>query len=126
MIRKDYIQRYFDELAKVLAAVLQHKNDLKPVEAEAKLNEFSTDFLGINLNELLSLENEKIIEYLIAQKEFTLTHFKLLEEILFHKYLIDSSDDKLKNLTLEVLKYTSENDTDYSIERMERKDQILN
>ena len=33
MIRKDYIQRYFDELAKVLAAVLQLKNDLKPVEA---------------------------------------------------------------------------------------------
>jgi len=124
MIRKDYIQRYFDELAKVLAAVLQLKNDLKPVEAEAKLNDFSTDYLGIPLSELLSLKPDEAIDYLIIEKEFTLTHFKLLEDILYHKYLINSFDRKLKNHILEVLKYLIENDKDFSIERSNRIEQL--
>ena len=36
MIRKDYIQRYFDELATILAVVLQLKDNSKPIEAEEK------------------------------------------------------------------------------------------
>ncbi len=126
MIRKDYIQRYFDELAKVLAAVLQLKENQKPIEAEEKINDFSTDYLGVSFEEILSIEKESLITFLIKNKEFTITHFKLLEDLLYHKYLINSSDDNLKNITLEVLKYTSENDTDYSFERMDRMDQILN
>jgi hypothetical protein len=125
MIRKDYIQRYFDELAKVLAAVLQLKNDLRPTEAETKLNDFATDYLGISLEEILSIK-ENHISYLIDYKEFTVTHFKLLEDLLYHKYLINPSEDKLKKLTLEVLKYLTENDKDFSVERAERIDQLMN
>ena len=124
MIRKDYIQRYFDELAKVLAAVLQLKNDLKPTEAEVKLNDFSTDYLGISLEALLSIKENHIL-FLIEHKGFTMNHFKILEDLIYHKYLINPVDVKLKNLTLEVLKYTSKNDKDYSFERMERLNQIL-
>lgn len=124
MIRKDYIQRYFDELAKVLAAVLQLKNDLKPTEAETKLNDFSTDFLGVNLAEIELQKPDELIDFLIQQKEFTLTHFKLLEDILYHKYLLNYSEQKLKNLTLEVLKYLTENDTDFSIERKKRIEEL--
>lgn len=117
MIRKDYIQRYFDELAKVLAAVLQLKNDFKSAEAEAKLNDFSTDYLGIPLAELLSLTPLEVVDYLIKEKEFTLTHFKLLEDILYQHYLIKQNECNLKKITLTILRYTSVNDTDYSIER---------
>lgn len=120
MIRKDYIQRYFDELAKVLAAVLQLKNDLKPTEAESKLNDFSTDFLGISLSELLSLNPNKIVTHLIKNKSFTLTHFKLLEELLYHQWLLKPSNEKLKQLAHKILNYTAENDTDYSVERAKR------
>jgi len=123
MIRKDYIQRYFDELAKVLAAVLQLKNDLKPIEAEAKLNDFATDYLGISLAEILFIEENHIL-FLIDKKEFTITHFKLLEDLLYHKFLINFSDDKLKKLTLEVLKYVAENDTDFSMERSKRINEL--
>ena len=117
MIRKDYIQRYFDELAKVLAAVLQLKNDFKSTESEAKLNDFSTDYLGIPLAELLSLTPLEVVDYLIKEKEFTLTHFKLLEDILYQQYLIKQNECNLKKITLTILRYTSVNDTDYSIER---------
>tara|TARA_B100000809_G_C15129982_1_gene527973 strand:+ start:3386 stop:3766 length:381 start_codon:yes stop_codon:yes gene_type:complete len=120
MIRKDYIQRYFDELAKVLAAVLQLKNDFKPTEAEAKLNDFSTDYLGIPLAELLSLNPAEVIDYLIKEKEFTLTHFKLLEDILYQQYLLKPSENHLKQMTLTTLRHTSVNDTNYSIERATR------
>lgn len=125
MIRKDYIQRYFDELAKVLAAVLQLKNDLKPTEAEAKLNDFSTDFLGVNFEELLAI-NTDFIEFLIQEKEFTLTHFKILESVLYQKHLLFNADEKLKALTLIVLVYTSENDSDYSLERATRLNELSN
>lgn len=125
MIRKDYIQRYFDELAKVLAAVLQLKNDSKPTEAEAKINDFSTDYLGISFEEILSIEKEKLIDYLIKNKEFTLTHFKLLEDLLYHKYLINSADDHLKKITLEVLKYITNIDTDFSVERSNRIEELI-
>lgn len=120
MIRKDYIQRYFDELAKVLAAVLQLKNDLKPVEAETKLNDFSTDYLGIPLNELLSLNSEEVVDFLIQQKAFSLTHFKLLEDLLYQQHLLKPSDSSLKNITLIILNYTLDNDSDYSLERVNR------
>ena len=125
MIRKDYIQRYFDELAKVLAAVLQLKNDLKPTEAETKLNDFSTDYLGVTFEEILAVK-ENLIPHLIKNKEFTISHFKLLENLLYHKYLINFSDDTLKKITLEVLKYVSENDADYSVERLDRINEIQN
>lgn len=120
MIRKDYIQRYFDELAKVLAAVLQLKNDFKSTEAEVKLNDFSTDYLGIPLAELLSLNLTEVVDYLIKEKKFTLTHFKLLEDILYQQYLLKPTDSHLKQITLTTLRYTSVNDTDYSIERATR------
>jgi len=123
MIRKDYIQRYFDELAKVLAAVLQLKNDLKPFEAESKLNDFATDYLGISFEEILSIK-ENHIAFLTQQKEFTITHFKLLEDLLYHKFLINPANDKLKKLTLEVLKYVAENDTDFSLERNNRIEEL--
>jgi len=120
LIRKDYIQRYFDELAKVLATVLQLKNDLRPVEAETKLNDFSTDYLGIPLAELLSLKHDEVIEYLIQEKAFTLTHFKLLEDLLYQQHLLKPTDINLKHITLSILRYTSINDTNYSIERASR------
>ncbi|PCI98361.1 MAG: hypothetical protein COB15_05995 [Flavobacteriales bacterium] len=124
MIRKDYIQRYFDELAKVLAAVLQLKNDLKPVEAESKLNDFSIDYLGISFEKILAIKNN-LIGYLIKENNFTLDHFKILEDLLYHKHLLNPNDNHLKKITLEVLNHLTENDSDYSLERNNRIKQII-
>lgn len=125
MIKKDYIQRYFDELAKVLAVVLQLKNDLKPLEAEAQVNDFSTSYLGVDLDELFETNTSEIIAHLIDSKGFTLDHFKLLEDLLYHKYLLNSDNEKLKNCTLEILNYLTKIDTDYSFDRMSRIDQLM-
>jgi len=81
LIRKDYIQRYFDELAKVLAAVLQLKNDFKSTEAEVKLNDFSTDYLGIPLAELLSLNLTEVVDYLIKEKKYSIERATRIKEL---------------------------------------------
>lgn len=124
MIRKDYIQRYFDELAKVLAAVLQLKNDLKPVEAETKLSDFSTAYLGIDIESIIQIETSELITSLIEKQQFTLTHFKILEDILYHKYLLNTKNQKLKKSTLEILNYLVELDNDYSLERINRIEEL--
>ena len=123
MIRKDFIQRHFDELAKVIATVLQLKNDSKPVEAEAKINDFANDFLKVSFEELLTIDNN-LINYLKEEKAFSFDHFKILEDLLYHKYLINPKDNQLKKLTLEVLNYVAKNDTSYSLERVNRINQM--
>tara|TARA_B100000809_G_scaffold67022_2_gene63893 strand:+ start:8964 stop:9344 length:381 start_codon:yes stop_codon:yes gene_type:complete len=119
LIRKDFIQRYFDELANVLAVVMNLKNNLKPVEAEAKISDFANDFLKISFEEILAIETD-LIEFLKEEKAFTFDHFKILEDLLYHKYLLNPTDTYLKKNTLEVLNYVSKNDTNYSFERMSR------
>lgn len=126
MIRKDYILRYFDELAKVLAVVLQLKNDLKPKEAESVVNDFANSHLGIDLEEIIKNENSQLIDYLIQEKEFTLDHFKLLEDLLYHKYLLDTSNVQLKKCTLEVFNYLTKMDNDYSFNRLNRINELTN
>ena len=123
MIRKDFIQRHFDELAKVIATVLQLKNNSKPVEAEAKINDFANDFLKVSFEELLTIDNN-LINYLKEEKAFSFDHFKILEDLLYHKYLINPKDNQLKKLNLEVLNYEAKNDTSNSLERVNRINQM--
>ena len=120
MMRKDYILRYFDELAKVLAVVLQLKNDLKPKEAESKINDFANSHLEIDLDKIATIKPEDIVNYLLTEKNFTLDHFKLLEDLLYHKYLLNKSNENLKNCTLEVFNYLTKVDKDYSFNRINR------
>jgi hypothetical protein len=124
LIRKDYILRYFDELAKVLAVVLQLKNDLKPLEAESQVNDFASSHLGIDLDEITKTESSLLIDYLIQKKSFTLDHFKLLEDLLYHKYLLNTSNIELKKCTLVIFNYLTEIDTDFSFNRMNRINEL--
>jgi hypothetical protein len=124
MIRKDYIQRYFDELAKVLAAVLHLKDKNKPEEANLQLDSFIKDYLGIEIETILLINTKSLTTTLIDSHQFTITHFKLVEELLYHKYLLNPSNQKLKNSTLEVLNYLAKTDSDYSVERAKRIEEL--
>ena len=123
MIRKDYIQRYFDELANVLAVVSQLKNNLKQKEAEEKINDFALDFLKVSLDAIINVK-ENLIAFLIEEKNFSLDHFKILEDLLYQKHLLNMEDVVLKNVTYEVLNYLSKMDTNYSFERVNRINSI--
>lgn len=124
MIRKDYIQRYLDELAKMLVKMNHFKQNNEPEKANNQLDEFGLNFLKINLNELILLPKKEIITHLIAHHQFEFIHFIILEDLLFHKYLLDPTNLNLKNCTLEVLNYLIKNDKDYSIERVNRLNQL--
>jgi len=124
LIRKDYIPRYFDELAKVLAAVLHLKNDLKPAEAKNQLNDFSTDYLGVDLTAILTIPSLLLIPTLVEKHHFTIIHFKLLEDVLYHNYLLNPTNKQHKNSTLELLNYLANTDNNYSIERKNRIEEL--
>ncbi|HEY9081987.1 MAG TPA: DUF6483 family protein [Vicingaceae bacterium] len=124
MIRKDYIQRYFDEMAKMLAKILFLKQNNEPEKAEELLNEFATDFLKINLQDLLKTSENNLISTLISKHDFDLIQFKLLEELLFQKFLLRPTDISLRNSTLEVINYIIKNDSDFSVERHQRLQEL--
>jgi len=126
MIRKDYIQRYFDEMAKMLAKILFLKQNNEPEKAEELLNEFATDFLKINLQDLLKTSENNLISTLISKHDFDLIQFKLLEELLFQKFLLRPTDISLRNSTLEVINYIIKNDSDFSVERHQRLQELSN
>lgn len=126
MIRKDYIQRYFDEMAKMLAKILFLKQNNEPEKAEELLNEFATDFLKINLQDLLKTSENNLISTLISKHDFDLIQFKLLEELLFQKFLLTPADISLRNSTLEVINYIIKNDSDFSVERHQRLQELSN
>lgn len=125
MIRKDYIQRYFDEMAKMLAKILLFKQNNEPDKAEELLNEFATDFLKINLKIILETPEDKLIDKLKTELDFDLTKFKLLEELLFQKYLLTPTNISLRNSTLEVINYIIKNDSDFSVERHQRLQELM-
>lgn len=124
MIRKDYIQRYFDELAKVLVAVLQLKQKQEPENAEEKLDEFGLNFLNVDINELIENNSDNFIPLLLKKYQFEIIQIKLIEELLYHKYLLNPSNKTVKNCTLEVLNYLAKNDSDFSWERQNRINQL--
>ena len=126
MIRKDYIQRYFDEMAKMLAKILFFKQNNEPEKAEELLNEFATDFLKINLKIILETPEDKLIDKLKTELDFDLTKFKLLEELLFQKFLLTPTNISLRNSTLEVINYIIKNDSDFSVERHQRLQELSN
>ena len=125
MLKKDYIQRYVDELTKMIAKVLQLKQNNEPEKAEQELDEFGNDYLKINLNELIENNSPSIIDELITQHSFELTHFKILEELLYQKYLLAKENEKLKTVTLNISQYVAKNDTDFSLERNNRIKELL-
>tara|TARA_R110001592_G_scaffold231794_2_gene488967 strand:+ start:3491 stop:3868 length:378 start_codon:yes stop_codon:yes gene_type:complete len=124
MIKKDYIQRYLDELSKVLAVVLKLKQNNEPEKADLQLDEFGENFLSLNLNQLIEKYNENSIEDLITKHQFEITHFKILEELLYHKYLLNTDNLVLKRITLDIMNYLSKTDKDFSFDRMTRINQL--
>jgi hypothetical protein len=124
MIRKDYIQRHIDELSKVLAVVLKLKQNNEPEKADLQLDEFGANFLSVNLNQFIQNYNENSIEGLIIKHQFEITHFKILEELLYHKYLLNTDNLALKRITLDIMNYLSKTDKDFSFDRMNRINEL--
>lgn len=120
MIKKDYIQRYVDELVKMIAHVLQFKQNNEPEKANEELDKFGKTYLNITFNELCKINPKILISTLQTKYKFELTHFTILEEILYHKYLLNKKDSNLKLVTLNILNYLTKTDKNYSLERAQR------
>lgn len=124
MLKKDYIQRYLDELTKMIAKVLLLKQNNEPDKVNAELDQFGETYLSINLNQLIEQNSSNIIEDLLEKHNFELTHFKIVEELLYQKYLISPENTQLKNILLKLSTYLSKTDKDFSLERLNRINEL--
>lgn len=107
-------------IAKVL--LLQQNNE--PEKANFELDQFGETYLKLNLNQLIEQNQTTIINKLIVEQYFEITHFKILEELLYQKYVVTPTNPKLKSLTLAVLNYLSKTDKDFSLDRQTRINQL--
>ncbi|MBQ20813.1 MAG: hypothetical protein CMD31_08655 [Flavobacteriales bacterium] len=112
-------------MAKMLAKILFLKQNNEPEKIQETLNDFANDFLKINLKNILETPEDKLIDTLKAEHDFDLTKFKLLEELLFQKFLLTPNDVSLRNSTLEVINYIIKNDNDFSVERHQRSQELI-
>ncbi len=124
MLKKDYIQRHLDELVKMIAKVLLLQQNSEPEKANFELDQFGESYLKLNLNKIIEENPSNIIDELLEKQNFEITHFKILEELLYQKYLITPTNPHLKSLTLKILTYLSNTDKDFSISRKERIKQL--
>lgn len=113
-------------MAKVLAKVLQLRQNNEPEKANESLDEFGLNFLNIDLNKIIAIPEDQLINHLVENHQFELTHFKLLEDILYHKWQLTPSSSPLKNSTQTVLNYLNKTDTDFSFTRMSRITELNN
>lgn len=97
-IRQDYLKKQFDQMAKIIGKLLADliglKNDSRITEAVSLVDKvFETD-LHFNFDELLKVEDDKLINFLTKEKQFSLETIEGIANILFE--LGDAFEDKNK------------------------------
>lgn len=121
MEHSDYMQRQIDQLGKVLGMLFLKLQGLKSegyiMEAEKLVSQSFLQELGIELDELLQIENEKLISYLINEKNFELYHLEDLANIVL--FLADNTaynKPEIYEKCLLLFEYISQNSEDVSME----------
>lgn len=121
MEHSDYMQRQIDQLGKVLGMLFLKLQGLKSegyiMEAEKLVSQSFLQELGIELDELLQIENEKLISYLINEKNFELYHLEDLANIVL--FLADNTaynKPEIYEKCLLLFEYISQNTEDVSME----------
>ena len=87
MLRKDFIEKQLEQLsiaiAKALSEITKAKGEGKTESAIFISDELMQREFDIPLNELISIESETVIEYLIKKKQLSLAKTELLADALF-------------------------------------------
>lgn len=115
------MQRQIDQLGKVLGMLFLKLQGLKSegyiMEAEKLVSQSFLQELGIELDELLQIKNEKLISYLINEKNFELYHLEDLANIVL--FLADNTaynKPEIYEKCLLLFEYISQNSEDVSME----------
>ena len=120
MIQRDYILRLTQQIAQLIAKLLGKS-------AEEKLeyiNQAFDEWLRMDGHEIGSIDEEKILDFLIQMKGFNVYQLELIAELLakqgealFESQQFSSAKDRLKK-SLIIFGHVEEETQLYSLERM--------
>ncbi len=137
MLRKDYIQRKFEEFGKFLALLMGFKNNSQWLELEKEINENSQKFTGIEIEVAEGLKDSDFIQELTLKRELKEDQLKMLGDLLYEKginYTQIFKEDESKNAfskALVIYNHIKSNslETDFSLDmhyKIKAIQQILN
>jgi hypothetical protein len=125
MKQDDYFLKQIDllgrVLGKILAELLKLKSKVEVIEMSAFTSQTLKSELDIDLDELVSMTDIAMIQFLQNEKNFNHNHLEKIAEIL---YLIDFDSDNTKDLILKkslvILEFLDRTSTTYSLERISK------
>jgi hypothetical protein len=104
LLRKDYIQRQFEEFGKVLASLLNLKLNKNWEEFEKQLNEAFSKYTPFELEKLEHLSIESFQNQLHATPTLVYEQKKILASLLFERMNVYLEQNKMKEYELLKLK----------------------
>ena len=130
MRQDDYFLNQIDILGRILGKIvsdlLKLKNKWDVMESIETTTQALKAELDLNLSEILRLDNEVFVNFLLEDKKFNNGHLEKIAEILFILGYDQISENRMffleKSLTL--YQYLNKNSTSYSPERITRIEKI--
>lgn len=137
MLRKDYIQRKFEEFGKFLALLMGFKNNNQWSELEKQINENSQKFTGVEIGAIEMISDPALLLELTEARGLKEEQLKILGDLLYEKglaYLNQQKEIEAKNAftkALALYNYISANslETDFSLDmhyKVKAIQQLLN
>jgi hypothetical protein len=87
MLRKDYIQRKFEEFGKFLALLMGFKQNNQWAELERQINENSQKFSGVEIGAIEMISDPVLLIELTQVRDLKEEQLKVLGDLLYEKGL---------------------------------------
>jgi hypothetical protein len=94
MLRKDYIQRKFEEFGKFLALLMSFKQNHQWQELEKQINENSQRFSGVEINAIEMISDPALLLELTQARTLKEEQLKILGDLLYEKGLAYTNQQK--------------------------------
>jgi len=127
---KDFLTRYFEQLGKVLAALLQMKQEQQWALAMEFVDESTKELLNLDLESLLKIPEEDYAELLVQAYAFNKEQLKAAGDLLFEAGDVKSQSEQPKEAgqylirAAQVYKHLQKVDNTFSWERMTKLERI--
>lgn len=100
MLRKDYIQRQFEEFGKVLATILGYKQKGDITNFELEIDKAVKTFTGFEITDLLNMTDESFKELIKASQHLKPDQVKTLADLLYERsFVFDAANNQQQLIT---------------------------
>lgn len=125
MEQRDYLLRQIEQMSRALASLIRRFLGMSPDPGDIQeaTDEVLTEYLEIDLKELTTRPDEKVIEQLESRTGWDEANLELLSEVVYLNALAANDDEQkqaLFNKALTILTFADEKSNVYSMERQSK------